>query len=93
MSTTTEAMAAVTTNLEHFDALRLDTLTNRVALEHLRTEGIVLPDDPLALNVEAKIDAGEALTPAEAGILWYGITEDVLEFIRQHPTLLGSAQL
>jgi hypothetical protein len=71
----------------------LDLATaNRRTLEYLRIEGVVTPDDPLALNVEAKVESGAALTPAEMGILRYGITRDALDFLRQHSELIKSVQ-
>jgi hypothetical protein len=74
MSTITEAVDAAA--------------ANRKALEYLRIEGVVTPTDPLALNVEAKVESGAALTPVEMGILQYGITRDALDFLRQHPELV-----
>jgi len=61
---------------------------NREHLAELRSICAVTPADPLAFNVEAKVEAGETLDPTEYGILWHGITEETLEFIRQHPALL-----
>jgi hypothetical protein len=74
MSTTTEVREAV--------------VANRESLELLRIEGLVMPGDPLALNVEQKIEAGQPLSPVEAGILRYAITRDALDFIAQHQAAL-----
>jgi hypothetical protein len=62
---------------------------NREHLAELRSVCAVTPVDPLVLNVEAKVEAGETLDPTEYGVLWHGITEETLEFIRQHPELLS----
>ncbi|HTW47830.1 MAG TPA: hypothetical protein VMD92_07775 [Acidobacteriaceae bacterium] len=74
MSTTTEALGAAA--------------ANREALDFLRMEGLVTPDDPLALNVERKIEAGQPLSPVEAGILRHGITRDTLNFVAQYQAAL-----
>jgi hypothetical protein len=74
MSTSTEALEAAE--------------ANREALEHLRAEGIATTDDPLALDVEQKIEAGLPLSAVEAGILWYGITRETLDFMRQNQAAL-----
>lgn len=61
---------------------------NREHLAELRSVCAVSSVDPLALNVEAKVEAGEMLNSLEYGVLWHGITEETLTFIRQHPELL-----
>lgn len=77
MSTLTAALACT------------EARVNREHLAELRSVCAVTPVDPLALHVESKVEAGETLNPLEYGILWHGITEETLEFIRQHPDLLG----
>lgn len=62
---------------------------NREHLAELRSVCVVSAFDPLVRGVEAKVEAGETLNPLEYGILWHGITEETLEFIRQHPELLS----
>lgn len=58
--------------------------TNLEALATLRNDGILLDADSLALNVERKIEAEQELTEVERGVLWLGITQAQVEFVRQH---------
>lgn len=67
----------------------LDTATiNLESLTHLRNECIVTDYDPLAWGVESLIEHGQPLTPAQAGILWFGITAQTVAFLRKHPELI-----
>ncbi len=77
MSTMTTALAST------------EARVNREHLAELRSVCAVTPFDPLARGVETKVEAGETLNPLEYGILWHGITEETLEFIRQHAELLS----
>jgi hypothetical protein len=69
-------------------ALYHDIEANREHLEDLRSMGAVNEANPLALGVEAAVDAGEPLLPVEYGVLWNGITAETVEFFRQHRELL-----
>jgi hypothetical protein len=67
-----------------------DTLTHLAHLEDLRMAGTVNEANHLVLGVEVKVDAGQPLTPLQYGILWNCVTEESVDFIRQHQReLLG----
>ena len=54
---------------------------NREALKSLRQDGV---RGPLALNTDRKIRQGAELTPTEKGILWLGITQEHVRFVKQN---------
>jgi hypothetical protein len=54
---------------------------NREALKSLRQDGI---KGPLALNTDRKIRQGTQLTPTEKGVLWLGITQEQVRFVKQN---------
>jgi hypothetical protein len=62
---------------------------NREHLAELRSICAVTPVNPLILDVEAKVEAGETLNSVEYGVLWHAITNEMLNFVREHPELLG----
>jgi hypothetical protein len=66
-----------------------DSLTNLAHLEDLRMAGAVNEVNHLILGVEAKVDAGQPLTPIEFKVLWNAITEEVVEVFQAHPELLN----
>jgi hypothetical protein len=54
---------------------------NQEALKSLRDDGI---RGPLALNVDRKIRQGHKLDATESGILWLGITQEQVRFVKRH---------
>lgn len=53
---------------------------NQEALKSLRNDGV---RGPLALNVDRKIRKGEKLNATEAEILWLGITQEQVRFVKR----------
>lgn len=54
---------------------------NRESLNSLRDDGV---RGPLALNVDTKIRKGLPLNPTETGVLWLGITQEQVRFVKKH---------
>jgi hypothetical protein len=65
-----------------------DVEANSNELDDLRRAGVVYPGNALILGVEAKVDAGEQLTPLEFEVLQCGITQADAAFFRQNPDML-----
>jgi hypothetical protein len=65
-----------------------DIIDNRDHLNDLRNICAVNEANHLILGVEAKVDAGKLLTATEHDVLWNGVTEEVLDFLRRHRELL-----
>ena len=54
---------------------------NQEALKSLREDGV---RGPLALNVDRKIRQGQELDATERRILWLGITQEQVQFVKRH---------
>ena len=54
---------------------------NREALRSLREDGV---RGALALNVDKKIRQGAQLTETESRVLWLGITQEQVRFVKRH---------
>ncbi len=54
---------------------------NREALSSLREDGV---RGPLAMNVDTKIRRGLALNATQKGVLWLGITQEQVRFVKRH---------
>jgi hypothetical protein len=57
---------------------------NQQSLESLRESGILLEGEHLALEVDRKVEAGQELSPVEAGVLWLALTNEQVRFVREH---------
>jgi hypothetical protein len=54
---------------------------NREALKSLREDGV---RGALALNVDKKIRQGAQLTKTESRVLWLGITQEQVRFVKKN---------
>jgi hypothetical protein len=54
---------------------------NREALTSLREDGV---RGPLALNVDRKVRRGLALNATEKGVLWLGLSQEQVRFVKRH---------
>jgi hypothetical protein len=54
---------------------------NLEALESLEQDGVI---SPLTRGVDTKVRAGQQLTEVEAGVLWLGITQEGVDFVKKH---------
>jgi hypothetical protein len=59
------------------------TEANRESLAFLKSEGLLLGTS-LALGVEKKVRQGAELTEVEQGVLFHGITNAQLRFVRRN---------
>jgi hypothetical protein len=59
------------------------TEANRESLAFLKSEGLLLGTS-LALGVEKKVRQGAELNEVEQGVLFHGITNAQLRFVRQN---------
>ena len=82
-------MTVTTASTKITALITTEAYNNREHLSDLRSVCAVNEANPLIRGVEAKVEAGETLNAIEYGILWNGITEDALDFFRQHPELLN----
>lgn len=63
--------------------MKSKSTVNQEALAHMKSEGL-LEGTSLALGVEKKIRQGKTLNKVEAEVLWLGITNEQVRFVKRH---------